>query len=308
MIKIQTAPAWQGPLAGARNRERNNNMKEIDRKKWIPAVLLLAAAFLSVFVLSGIASSPQFHAGTIAALDEKQTTVLELTAASTAASAALTLIPGDTATPIAEKLADLSSCFLVVLCAVYLEKYLLTITGFAAFDFLIPAACLLYLLNLFLDREMLRTLARKLLIFGIAIVLVIPVSVKVSDLIEDTYQASIQATLDAAKETTEAVENSVDESGSASEEGFLSGIISGITSSISGVASGISEKVGDMVNNFMEALAVMLVTSCVIPILVMLFFAWLVKITFSVELPIRAGGMRRNRKSAASEEKSGEEP
>lgn len=39
-----------------------------------------------------------------AALEEKQTTVLELSAASAAASAAITLIPGDVATPIADKL------------------------------------------------------------------------------------------------------------------------------------------------------------------------------------------------------------
>lgn len=115
-------------------------MKKLDRTKLRLAVVPLVIAFFSVFVLAGVASSPQFHASTIAALDEKQTTVLELTAASTAASAAITLLPGDTATPIAEKLADLSSGFLLVLCAIYLEKYLLTITGMVTFDFLIPAA------------------------------------------------------------------------------------------------------------------------------------------------------------------------
>ncbi len=52
----------------------------------------------------------------------KKTTALELTAAATAASAAITLIPGDAGTPIADKLADLSSYFLIVVCAIYLEK------------------------------------------------------------------------------------------------------------------------------------------------------------------------------------------
>ena len=64
--------------------------------------------------------------------------MLELTAASTAASAAITLLPGDTATPIAEKLADLSGYFLIVLCAIFLEKYLLTITSYVSFTILIP--------------------------------------------------------------------------------------------------------------------------------------------------------------------------
>ena len=37
-------------------------------------------------------------------------------------------------------------------------------------------------------------------------------------------------------------------------------------------------------NRFLEALAVMLVTSCVIPVLVLLFFVWFVKAMFSAPL------------------------
>lgn len=265
-------------------------MRENNKIKVLMVVVPLIIAFFSVFVVSGIASSVEFHAGSIASLDEKRTTVLELTAASTAASAAITLLPGDTATPIAEKLADLSSGFLVVLCAIYLEKYLLTLTGFAAFNFLIPISCVLYAANVFLKRDGIRTIAKKLFIFGIAIVLVIPVSVQVSNLIEDTYQASIEATIENAKQTTGEVENSTEDLTGESEKGFLEGLISKITDGISNVASGISEKVGDMINSFIEALAVLLVTSCVIPILVMLLFVWLVKITFSVSLPVSYTG------------------
>ena len=102
-------------------------MKEVLQKKTLFVVIPLLIALLSVFVLSGPASSPDLHGSTLAALEEKQTTVLELSAASAAASAAITLIPGDVATPIADKLADLSSHFLLVLCAVFLEKYLTSV-------------------------------------------------------------------------------------------------------------------------------------------------------------------------------------
>ena len=267
-------------------------MKEIHRKKLLLAVIPLLAAFFSVFVLSGLAASPRFHAGTIASLEEKQTTVLELTAASTAASAAITLLPGDAATPIAEKLADLSTGFLAVLCAIYLEKYLLTITGYVMFDFLVPAACLLYLASLFWRQERCRYLARKLLTFGVAIILVIPVSVKISDLIEETYQSSIEATLEAAKETTAEVEERA-EAGEETDEGFWSGLFSQITDGISNAVNGVSEQVGDLVNRFLEALAVLLVTACVIPVLVLLFFVWLVKVTFTVDLAAGYAGLRR---------------
>ena len=103
--------------------------------------------------------------------------------------------PGDVGTPIANKLADLSSYFLIVLCAIYLEKYLVTITGYAAFKIFIPAACVLFAANMMVRNRSVDKLARRLLIFGICIFLVVPASVKVSDLIETTYQSQIDATL-----------------------------------------------------------------------------------------------------------------
>jgi hypothetical protein len=263
-------------------------MKAIHQKQLIRTLVPLLLALLSILVAARFATSTDFHAKTIATLEEKQETVLQLTAASTAASAAITLIPGDTATPIAEKLADLSGYFLIVLCAIFLEKYLLTITGYAAFYFLVPLACVLYAVYGYGGRETLRLLARKLLVFGLAIFLVIPVSVKVSDVIESTYQSSIDATIQAAQDTTEEVENSAKDGADESEEGFLSGLISSITGGISSAVSSVGDKVGEMVNNFLEALAVMLVTSCVIPIVVLVLFVWLIKITFSINLPVGA--------------------
>ena len=121
-------------------------MKNILKKKIPHIIIPILLALLSIFVLSKHASSVSFHQGSLKALQEKQTTVLELSAASASASAAITLIPGDTAEPIADKLADLSSHFLLVLSAIFLEKYLLTITGTVTFSILIPAACLLYIL------------------------------------------------------------------------------------------------------------------------------------------------------------------
>ena len=78
----------------------------------VATALILALA--SIFGVAKITTDPAFYQKSIAALEEKQETVLELTAASTAASAAITLLPGDTATPIADKLrisaAIFSSC------------------------------------------------------------------------------------------------------------------------------------------------------------------------------------------------------
>lgn len=250
----------------------------------VKAALLILAGLLSVFVLSKYAASPEFHQKTIEALDEKRTTVMELTAASTAASAAITLLPGDTATPIAEKLIDLSSYFLLVVCAIYLEKYLVTMTGYAAFTVLIPMACVLLAANTFVKSGTWNRIAVKLIAFALAVFFVIPASVAVSDLIERTYESSIQHTLASAKEATEIIEDGTEDT--AKEEGLLAGL----TSKVSGVKesiSGMTEKAEKILNDFIEALAVMLVTSCVIPILVLLFFVWITKVILGMELPVK---------------------
>ena len=178
------------------------------KQKCITAAVLLLVAILSITVVGKYVSAPENHQKTIASLDEKKQTVMELTAASTVTSALITLLPGDTATPIAEKMADVSGYLLVVLCAIYLEKYLVTITGYVAFTYLIPIACGLWILNLAFENATVRKLAAKLAVFGIAIFLVVPASVKISDLIGDTYQAQIEATIEDARNTQNILENS----------------------------------------------------------------------------------------------------
>lgn len=288
-------------------------------KKCIIAVILLLVAILSVTVIGKYVSAPENHQKTIASLDEKKQTVMELTAASTVTSALITLLPGDTATPIAEKMADVSGYLLIVLCAIYLEKYLVTITGYVAFTYLIPAACVLWILNLFFANATVRKLAAKLAVFGIAIFLVVPASVKISDLIGDTYQAQIEATIEDAKSTQNILENSDsgNDTGEAeigtgtteaatantqektnSESGSVSNIFdwakdafSSAKDSVANVVENVTisteelvQKVENSLNHFIEAVAVMIITSCVIPMLVLLLFFWMVKIVLDVDL------------------------
>lgn len=281
-------------------------MKYFEKRTLLLAIIPLILALLSATVVSKVASSTEFHQASLEALDENQTTVMELAAASTAASAAITLIPGDVATPIAEKLADLSSYFLLVLCAIYLEKYLLTVTGYAAFHILIPIACVCGSLFVFLRWNILREIAKRLAIFSIAIFLVIPASLKISALIEETYSASIEQTLETAKQATTEIESSAD--GEETEQGLLSGWLSKVTDGISDVATGVSEKVGDLLNNLIEALAVMLVTSCVIPILVLLFFVWIIKILIGIEIPINYRGLSNGEKPLFSRANKTKDP
>lgn len=318
----------------SKSRRKEGNHMNFNKQKCITAVILLLVAILSITVIGKYASAPENHQKTIASLDEKKQTVMELTAASTVTSALITLLPGDTATPIAEKMADVSGYLLVVLCAIYLEKYLVTITGYVAFTYLIPIACGLWILNLAFENATVRKLAAKLAVFGLAISLVVPASVKISDLIGDTYQAQIEATIEDAKNTQSILENSgvVDDTNAtettgtteASEtvtgnvqekennnSGSVSNIfdwakdaISGAKDSVANVVENVTisteelvQKVENSLNHFIEAVAVMIITSCVIPMLVLLLFFWMVKIVLDVDLSgVKIKGMLPERK------------
>lgn len=238
-------------------------------------IIPLLLAVVSIFVLTGHAVNPELYEHTLASIDDKKTTVMELTAASTAAAAVVSALPDDTGTPIAEQLAELSSYFLIVLSALYLEKYLTTITGYAAFTVLIPLACLLYSANVFYKEKDLRNAARKIIILAVAIMLVVPCSAKVSDIVENTYNDSIKETISLAIDTTDALSTPAQ-----SEETGIAGIIS----SIKGTVSNAISEVKTVLNRFVEALAVMIVTSCLIPIVVLLFFIWLVKYLAGVNI------------------------
>ena len=232
----------------------------------------VALAALSLTLVRRTLVSVDTYQGIIDSLDEKRMTVFSLITASTAVSAAITLVPGDVGTPIAQQIAELSEYFIVVLGALYLEKYVLTILGFVSSVILVPGASLLSVAHeLHPGSGWKKRLALTLLIVGIAGVLVVPASVAVSNSIDRTFHDSIQGSIDAVIESS-------DEIGvQAEEEQTLWGALSSAAQSVTGGVSASVEKAKTAVNHLIETIVIMLVTDCLIPIAVLLFFIWLVK-------------------------------
>ena len=242
--------------------------RKISFISWILVAVLAVTAVTSVKYAAPKYSDPEQRKETIEYLDSKRNTVLALTTASTTASTALTLLKDDWATPIANELAELSVYFMIILAAIVLEKYLITLSGLVVFQYIVPLACgLLIVYILFGDMEWTKNLAVKLLAFGLALFLIVPASVQVCQVIENTYDTSIQAAITSAENATVMAE---------SESKDNKGIFSNIFSSVTDVVSTAVESVKNILNNFIEAVAIMLITSCVIPILMLVVFVWLI--------------------------------
>lgn len=261
--------------------------------------IAVVVALVSFFVIAPWAGSAESYTGIIASLDEKRNTVMQLVTGSTATSAGITLLPGDVGTPIAEKLLDLGADFAIVIGAIYLEKYALTILGLAAYKFLVPIGCVLFGIAALLSnrpsvRQTLYGLSTRLVLFGIAISLVVPASVTVSKLIEDTYETSMNETIAALEQTDGAAGAAAADAGAnaANEGNAVVNFLTSIPENLSNAATGVSEQVQARLNMFIETLAVMIVTSCVIPILVLLFFIWLAKTILGVRVEVPVGAFR----------------
>ena len=68
--------------------------------------------------------------------------------------------------------------------------------------------------------------------------------------------------------------------------GLWTGFFSGLFNKVQEGVSTATANVENVLNNFIEALAILLVTSCLIPILVLIFFVWLVKMLLGLNIDI----------------------
>lgn len=178
-------------------------------------VALVVLALLSGFVARPHFSDTKTWDSTIEVIDQKKGNVLALTTSCVALSAGITALPGDTGTPVAEQLAQLSGNLGIVLAVLYLEKYLLTILWSVGLGILIPFSFLLFAVSLGIHGRwstsaVLRRVATRVLVVAVIAMALVPASVWVSQKVDETYRVSIEQAeekaTDAAK-TAEATES-----------------------------------------------------------------------------------------------------
>ena len=228
-------------------------MEKMTKQRFYLCLGLVAAALISALLLSRIWTSVDFHSGSISYINEKIGNVMGLTAASTAASAAISLIPGDAGLPVANQLASFSSEFMLIMCGLYLEKYLLIMTGYIAFYGLIPLSCFFGILNVFKHKDQYKR-------------------IQISKAIDDIYQYSTENVVEQANDIK--VEDVPQQE---KAQNWLEGLIDSVQEGIDSVSMGLSDAVEEgkmLVSNMIEAIAIMIITSCVIPIVVFMILLW----------------------------------
>ena len=253
-------------------------------------IVLVALALLSGFVARPHFADTKTWDSTIEVIDQKKGNVLALTTSCVALSAGITALPGDTGTPVAEQLAQLSGNLGIVLAVLYLEKYLLTILWSVGLGILIPFSLVLFAASLGIHGRwstsvVVRRVATRVLVVALIGMALVPASVWVSQKVDETYQVSIAQAEQKATESADATKDAgatsskdKKESKTTEDKNVLEQLTDGASSLVASVTSGakqMTDEIVQQVTDLIEGVIVMIVTSCVIPLLVLAAFLWL---------------------------------
>lgn len=248
-------------------------------------VALVVLALLSGFVVRPHFADTKTWDSTIEVIDQKKGNVLALTTSCVALSAGITALPGDTGTPVAEQLAQLSGNLGIVLAVLYLEKYLLTILWSVGLGILIPFALVLFAISLGIHGRwststVIRRVATRVLVVAIIGMVLVPASVWVSQKVDETYRVSIEQAQQKAADAADSDSSKASKKKTESTESknVLEQLADGASSLVTSVTSGakqMTDEIVQQVTDLIEGVIVMIVTSCVIPLLVLAAFLWL---------------------------------
>ena len=246
-------------------------------RKVLVVIICCVVALFSIFVVAKKATSPETYKNTIESIDEKKVTVMGVAATAAIASTALASVVGDTTTPVANEIMDIGSYLLIVVCALVLEKSLLTVFGYISFNILIPIACVLFAISVFAKRSLLKLLSLKIVVFALVLSTVIPFSLKISDLVYETNISTVKE-LDSKVEGIDSEKDNKKDNKKSWWDKLKDKAKEG--------TSKVIEKAKDLLNNFIDVIALFIIAYCAIPIIVFLVVIWFIKFLFNITIPI----------------------
>jgi len=258
----------------------------------IKILVLVLIAAVSVGFAASMVPEMGFVRNSMESVEENRNTVMEFSAATLSASLAISALPDDFATPLAESLSDMNIYFVGILVVLFLEKILLRSGIGLAFAIMIPVACGLGILALCLRQSLLRSLAVRLSILALAVAFVVPCSTYITGVVADellTYvDETITETSDGAGKLQEAMEDG------AGEKTIFERMSDLFQTAIRGV-SDLMTYLQNTIRRCMNSIAILIVTNLLMPLLTFFCLKWILKETFHIALPaVPLRGARRD--------------
>lgn len=265
-------------------------MTSHNKKKIIWSVALIAVALLSFFVFAKFFSSDKVLKGTYDYLDTKKNQVIGINGAVIGTAMLVSALPGNIETAIVSALTGLQKPCFTVLAAVFAERHLAGIFSNISFACIIPLACIFGMISVWTNGPSLKKLAIKLTIMGLVLSLTIPASVLLSKHVEkissaDEKIAEVQSMDDEAAESSDSTKDKSGWSAVLNKFADAADDVKDKLQDPKGALAEAQEKIKSWINGVIEALVIMIITSCVIPILVFIFLFWILRMLFQIDLP-----------------------
>ena len=248
----------------------------------VKILALCLAAAISFFVVATKLPEAGFVQRSLESVESSSDTVMNFSAATLSASLAISALPDDFATPLADSLADMNIYFVAILVVLFLEKILLRYGIKAAFAILVPAACLLKIGFFVTNKPFFKGLAVRFLALALAVAFVVPCNtfitgVVAADLTEYVNE-TIEETEGGAGKLNEAMESGGEEKT----------VFEKLSDLFQTAVSGISDLMlhfRNTIRRCINSIAILILTNCLMPLLTFVFLKWILKELFQITLP-----------------------
>ena len=252
------------------------------KEKLVKILLIVFAMVFSFTVLTHVIPESKYVQDTIKHLEDSQNTIMKFSGTTIATSLSLSALPNDFASPLASTVSDLNTYFIFIFAVLFVEK-LLVIEGIKiSLVYIIPAACILGILAILFEKDGFKKFAKKLLILGISIVMVIPISTHFTEKVCADYLTYVDETIEEADAGANKINELLTED--TEDATFFDKLSSAFKTAINDV-NDLLAYFKNVVKKCVNSVAVMIVTTFVLPMLVMLLFRWLLTELFALHLP-----------------------
>lgn len=256
-------------------------------------ILILAfVGVFSFFVVTSWLPNRSFIKDSIESVEESSNTVMKFSAATLSTSLAISALPDDFATPLADSLADMNIYFIAILVMLHFEQLLIRYGVKLAFAIAIPAACGIGILSILLKKDLLKGIAARLAVLGLAVALVVPCSTHITNYVAADLTAYVENTIadteDGADKLNEAME------GGAEEQTIFEKLSDLFQTAINDM-SNLMSHFQNTIRKCMNSIAILILTNCLIPLMNFFILKWILKETFHIAIPMPQ--MHRNHHS-----------
>lgn len=262
----------------------------------IKILSLALVAVLSFFAAASIIPKTGFVQESLESVEESSDTVMKFSAATLSTSLAISALPDDFATPFADSLADMNIYFIAILVVLFLEKILIQYGIKLAFMILIPTACVLGGLYIWTKRDILKGLAIRLCIFGLAVAFVVPCSTHITNIVASDLTEYVNETIQEAEDGAGKLNEAMEDGG---EEKTIFDKLSDLFQTAVNGISDLMTHFQNTIRRCMNSIAILILSNCLMPLLTFFILKWLLKELFQIAIPLPSIGKHRGAASAS---------